>query len=123
MIFVTDRILSFFLQQSPNQNIDFHEHWLQAKNQKKSAILEIPVKFFIYFQYFGNEIIYFQYFGIYIIYCHCEGDQIVYFLNFCLNLLYQHLDVFTVDISKNGLKPGFLNLLYFELSEVGIMYK
>jgi hypothetical protein len=28
-----------------------------------------------------------------------------------------------VDISKNGLKPGFLNLLYFELSEVGIMYK
>jgi hypothetical protein len=38
-----------------------------------------------------------------------------------VDLLYQHLDVFTVDISINGLKPGFLNLPYFELSEVGIM--
>ena len=39
-----------------------------------------------------------------------------------VDLLYQHLDVFTVDISINGLKPGFLNLSYFELSEVGIIY-
>jgi hypothetical protein len=28
-----------------------------------------------------------------------------------------------VDISINGLKPGFLNLPYFELSEIGIMYQ
>ena len=39
-----------------------------------------------------------------------------------VDLLYQHLDVFTVDISINGGKPGFLNLPCFELSEVGIMY-
>ena len=38
-----------------------------------------------------------------------------------VDLLYQHFDVFTVDISINGLKPGFLNLAYFELSDVGIM--
>ena len=39
-----------------------------------------------------------------------------------VDLFYQHLDVFTVDISINGGKPGFLNLPCFELSEVGIMY-
>jgi hypothetical protein len=39
-----------------------------------------------------------------------------------VDLWYEHLDVFTVDISINGLKPGFLNIPYFELSEVGIMH-
>ena len=39
-----------------------------------------------------------------------------------VDLWYEHLDVFTMDISINGLKPGFLNLPYFELSEVGIMH-
>ena len=39
-----------------------------------------------------------------------------------VDLLYQLLDVFTVEISINGLKPRFLNLPYFELSEVGIMF-
>ena len=52
-----------------------------------------------------------------------------YFVNYYshsikeVDLLYQHLDIFTVDISINGLKPGFLNLPYFELSEIGIMYQ
>jgi hypothetical protein len=39
-----------------------------------------------------------------------------------VDLLYQHIDVFTVDISMHGLKSGFSNLPYFELSEVGIIY-
>ena len=30
LIFVTDRILSFFFQQSPNQNIHLHEHWFTS---------------------------------------------------------------------------------------------
>ena len=38
-----------------------------------------------------------------------------------VDLVYQYLDVFTVDISINGRKPGFLNLPCFELPEVGIM--
>ena len=51
-----------------------------------------------------------------------------YFVNYYshsikeVDLLYQHLDIFTVGISINGLKPAFLNLPYFELSEVGIMH-
>jgi hypothetical protein len=40
-----------------------------------------------------------------------------------VDLLYQHIDVFTVDISIHGLRSGFLNLPYFDLSEVRIMYK
>jgi hypothetical protein len=39
-----------------------------------------------------------------------------------VDLWYEHLDVFTMDISINGLKPGFLNIPYFELSEVAIMH-
>jgi hypothetical protein len=52
-----------------------------------------------------------------------------YFVNYYshsikeVDLLYQHRDIFTVDISINGLKLGFLNLPYFELSEIGIMYQ
>jgi hypothetical protein len=67
------RIPSFFFQQSPNQNIYFHENTgvhsikkITSNNKiiKKNAILEIihyqqgvHRSLIIYFQYFGNELI------------------------------------------------------------------